>query len=235
MAAHNTPRGIEKTNLFKLGELLGEICRNFLLMTATPHNGKESEFRLFMSLIDKDRFYNAHRRLNQKINIDDTMRRLLKEDLKKFDGSPLFPERRAYTANYSLTDMESDLYKKVTYYVCEEMNRANLIGGQRKGSIGFALTQLQRRLASSPNAIYKSLQRRGNKLQDRLQLIENNNLNIQDLAKIDIPDKFLSELDDCNITEYENYTDTLTELATAANTIPELKAEIIKLKELEHT
>ena len=31
------------------------------------------------------------------------MRRMVKEELLKFDGTPLFPERRAYSANYDLT------------------------------------------------------------------------------------------------------------------------------------
>ena len=35
------------------------------------------------------------------------MRRLVKEKLLKFDGTPLFPERRAYTAVYPLSDDET--------------------------------------------------------------------------------------------------------------------------------
>jgi hypothetical protein len=43
----------------------------------------------------------------------------------------------------------------VTDYVRNEMNRADNLDGKRKGTVGFALTQLQRRLASSPEAIYQ--------------------------------------------------------------------------------
>ncbi len=42
------------------------------------------------------------------------MRRLTKEELYRFDGTPLFPERRAYTASYSLSPAEADLYQAVT-------------------------------------------------------------------------------------------------------------------------
>jgi hypothetical protein len=31
-------------------------ARHFLLMTATPHNGKEEDFQLFLALLDGDRF-----------------------------------------------------------------------------------------------------------------------------------------------------------------------------------
>ena len=47
---------INKTKRFQLGELLGSITRHFLLMTATPHNGKEEDFQIWLSLLDGDRF-----------------------------------------------------------------------------------------------------------------------------------------------------------------------------------
>ena len=95
---------VNKTKRFLLGELLGSITRHFLLMTATPHNGKEEDFQLFMSLLDSDRFYGKFRDCAHKVDVTDLMRRMVKEDLLKFDGSPLFPERRARTANYKLSD-----------------------------------------------------------------------------------------------------------------------------------
>ncbi len=60
----------------------------------------------------------------------------------------------------------------MTDYVRNEMNRADRLDGKRKGTVGFALTQLQRRLASSPQAIYTSLMRRHKKLQARLEELQ---------------------------------------------------------------
>jgi hypothetical protein len=88
------------------------------------------------------------------------MRRMVKEEMVKFDGTPLFPEREAYTVNYKLSDIEAALYESVTQYVQTEMGKADQLDGSRKGSVGFALTALQRRLASSPEAIFQSLKRR---------------------------------------------------------------------------
>jgi len=75
----------------------------------------------------------------------------------RFDGTPLFPERIAATVNYPLSQREAALYAQVTSYVSTEMNRAQSLDDKRKGTVGFALTILQRRLASSPEAIYSSL------------------------------------------------------------------------------
>lgn len=160
---------VKKTQRFELGEQLGGLCRHFLLMTATPHNGKEADFQLFMSLLDSDRFYGKFRDGAHKVDVSDLMRRMVKEKLLKFDGMPLFPERRAYTANYQLSQQEWALYAAVTDYVRDEMNRADRLGGKRKGTVGFALTILQRRLASSPEAIFQSLVRRRKRLEAKLE------------------------------------------------------------------
>lgn len=238
---------INKTKRFALGELLGSICRHFLLMTATPHNGKEEDFQVWMSLLDSDRFYGKFREGAHKVDITDMMRRMVKEELLTFDGTPLFPERRAYTANYDLSPLEASLYEQVTTYVREEMNRADKLDNKKKTTVGFALTQLQRRLASSPEAIYQSLKRRRNRLQDKLAEMKllargqkakqagvAETLGTYTITKqIDLPDNW-DELDeDLSAEEYELYAEQVADQATAAETIIELDAEIHSLKDLE--
>src|SRR5690606_32743539 len=103
-------------------------------------------------------------------DVSDLMRRMVKERLRKFDGKPLFPERRAYTVHYTLSPEETVLYEAVTEYVRQESNRAEQLEHEgRKGTVGFALTILQRRLAASPEAIYQSLKRRRERLEKRLR------------------------------------------------------------------
>ncbi|EPN8772711.1 helicase-related protein [Klebsiella pneumoniae] len=239
---------INKTKRFTLGELLGSICRHFLLMTATPHNGKEEDFQVWMSLLDSDRFYGKFREGAHKVDITDMMRRMVKEELLTFDGTPLFPERRAYTANYELSPLEASLYEQVTTYVREEMNRADKLDNKKKNTVGFALTQLQRRLASSPEAIYQSLKRRRNRLKDKLDEMklmargqkakrsgEAETLEKYKVSKsIVLPDDW-DELDeDLSAEEYELYSEEVADQATAAETIFELEAEINSLRELEN-
>ncbi|MBL2622899.1 DEAD/DEAH box helicase, partial [Klebsiella pneumoniae] len=239
---------INKTKRFTLGELLGSICRHFLLMTATPHNGKEEDFQVWMSLLDSDRFYGKFREGAHKVDITDMMRRMVKEELLTFDGTPLFPERRAYTANYELSPLEASLYEQVTTYVREEMNRADKLDNKKKNTVGFALTQLQRRLASSPEAIYQSLKRRRNRLKDKLDEMklmargqkakrsgEAETLEKYKVSKsIALPDDW-DELDeDLSAEEYELYSAEVADQATAAETIFELEAEINSLIELEN-
>jgi superfamily II DNA or RNA helicase len=98
MSASRFGDEVKYTQRHQLGQLLGGRCRHFLLMSATPHNGKDDDFQLFMSLLDGDRFEGRIREGTRQVDVSDLMRRLTKEELRKFDGTPLFPERCAYTS-----------------------------------------------------------------------------------------------------------------------------------------
>ncbi|MDB9312536.1 helicase-related protein [Spirulina sp. CS-785/01] len=228
---------IRETKRYKLGKLLSSLTRHFLLMTATPHNGKEEDFQLFLALLDSDRFEGRFRDGVHTCDPSDLMRRLVKEDLFKFNGKPLFPERRAHTVQYQLSPLESRLYHQVTQYVREEFNRAEaLTNNGRKGTVGFALTILQRRLASSPEAIYQSLKRRRERLQRRLQEEQLHKRAAE--AQLDFgttinPEDWEDDFEDYSSQERETTEEEIVDQASAARTIAELQTEIAQLNSLE--
>src|SRR3984957_4747150 len=230
---------VKYTKRYRLGQALSALTRHFLLLTATPHNGKEADFQLFMALLDGDRFEGRFRDGVHVSDSGDMMRRLVKEQLLKFDGTPLFPERRAYTVNYTLSDGEAELYKEVTDYVREEFNRAEALENEgRKGTVGFALTILQRRLASSPEAIYQSLKRRRERLEKRLREEQLPKRGERRGINADLPEMTaddLDDLDDAPDAEVEATEERVVDQASAARTIAELRAEIAQLQELERS
>jgi len=227
------------TKRYRLGQLLSTLTRHFLLMTATPHNGKETDFQLFMALLDGDRFEGRFRDGIHVVDVSDLMRRMIKESLLKFDGTPLFPERIAYTVPYRLSDAEAQLYKAVTEYVREEFNRAEALENDRRaGTVGFALTILQRRLASSPEAIYHSLRRRRERLESRLRELEilQRGGRIAPILATTLPEldtEDVEDLEDAPDNEVQAAEEEILDQATAARSIVELKAEIETLKGLE--
>ena len=240
MSASFFGQEVKYTKRFQLGALAGRVARHFLLMTATPHNGKEEDFQLFMGLLDADRFEGRFREGVRKVDPSDMMRRLTKEELFRFDGSPLFPERRAYTVSYELSPREAELYEAVTHYVREEMNRADRLaddGSRRRNNVGFALQILQRRLASSPAAIHESLKRRLARLEGRLneEKLGRAGRDSGDPIAPPMPDPTLDEddLEDATGEELEAHEARLLDRATAAQTIAELEAEIAELRRLE--
>lgn len=233
LAAHYFGSELKKTARFRFAERLGTVTRHLLLMSATPHNGKEEDFQLFLSLLDSDRFYGKFRGSKDgahKVEASDLMRRMVKEEMVRFDGTNLFPERKAVTANYKLSDIEAALYEAVTSYVKAEMGKADALEGARKGSVGFALTALQRRLASSPEAIFQSLQRRKQRLEARLReaqlLSRGQKITNQ---KLETPPE---DDDDLTAEEQEELEENLIDTATAAESITELEEEIGVLTDL---
>lgn len=229
------------TKRYRLGQLLGKLTRHFLLLTATPHNGKEAEFQGFMALLDADRFEGHLREGVSAVDTSDLMRRMVKENLLKFDETRLFPERFAYTVNYGLSELETNLYDEVTEYVHKEMNRAYEIKGQRGNRIGFALTILQRRLASSPEAIYHSIRRRRERLEIWLQeeMSQKHDADAQlenqkGMSEIPKDTEEIDEFyDEISAEEVEEKEEEIIARASAARTIAELQAEIHTLRDLE--
>lgn len=227
------------TKRYRLGQLLSTLTRHFLLMTATPHNGKEADFQLFMALLDGDRFEGRYRDGVHTADVSDLMRRMVKESLLKFDGTPLFPERIAYTVPYKLSDAEAALYGAVTQYVRDEFNRAEALeNDKRAGTVGFALTILQRRLASSPEAIYQSLRRRRERLESRLRELEVLQRSGQAAPILTstgpvLDSEDVEDLEEAPDNEVENAEEEILDQATAARSIAELRIEIETLKGLE--
>lgn len=223
---------VKYTQRYHLGQLLSGITRHFLLLTATPHNGKPEDFQLFLALIDQDRFEGAQRTASQAIDVSDVMRRLVKEELLKFDGTPLFPERIAYAVNYDLSPQEAVLYDAVTKYVQDEFNRADNLDNDHKSTVGFALTILQRRLASSLEAIYQSLHRRRERLENRLNEERIGKRAAEYNETVVFNEDY--DTDDLSSDEMEDTEERVADHASAATTISELEAEIKTLKSLEN-
>ena len=238
MAAHfySPNKAPDKTKRYRLGEKIREHTRHLLLMTATPHNGKEGDFQLFLQLIDKDRFEGRFRDGVHQVDTSDIMRRMVKEDILTFEEKKLFPERIAYTKEFLLSSEEDSLYNEVTDYVKNEFNKAESKGGKKRNVVGFALTILQRRLASSPEAIYKSIERRRKRLDKKLKelyLIKEGKIQEQKDPFYEYSNEDIEDYDDNPDEESEKFEEEILDKATVSETIPEFEKEIETLRGLE--
>lgn len=229
-----------KTRLYRLGEELSVRTKHLLLLTATPHKGDPENFRLLLELLDKDLF--ADRQI-----LEDAMRssdnpiilRRLKEEMRRFDGSPLFPQRTVKTVAFDLSRAERELYDEVTEYVAEHFNKAMQ---KEKRTVGFAMTILQRRLTSSLAAITASLTRRHERLQALLDQVRalvatkargalkssENDTGLEEL----LGGAEVEDLDDLTEEERWKVEDSLVERLTNAESIEELQTEVLALERL---
>lgn len=227
---------VKYTKRYQVGQLLGQMCRHLLLMSATPHNGKEEDFQLFMALLDGDRFEGRFRDGVHYADTADMMRRLTKEELLRFDGRPLFPERRAYTVKYELSAREAALYSAVTEYVRTEMNRVQRFAdadNKKRNNVGFALQILQRRLASSPAAIYQSLKRRRERLETELAEARLATRGRQGIGEEGVAWETLRNIEEYGQEEVDELEELISTGATTAETVDQLALEVQTLKGLE--
>jgi superfamily II DNA or RNA helicase len=220
MSAFKYGDKISKTARYQFGELISGITKYLLFLTATPHRGDPENFRLFLDLLQPGFFANTEMLADSIQNQDNPLfLRRLKEDMKGFDGAPLFPPRQVETVKYRLSDAEKMLYNEVTEYVEQNFNKALQ---KDKRNVAFALTILQRRLASSVRAVRKSLERRHDRLDD---LYKKGQL----LQEIGYTEDYLEDMEEDQRWQKE---EELLEKLSSAETLEELKLEIDRLSEL---
>ncbi len=221
MSAYRYGNKIEKTQRYKLGEVLSKNSNHLLFLTATPHSGDPERFRLFLDLLVPG-FFASQEMIQESLRNRDNplFIRRLKEDLRDFNGKPIFTRRFPITIKFRLSNLERELYYAVSSYVINQFNKALML--DKKRNIAFALMILQRRMASSTYALLKSLIRR----KDRLEKILKGEERPEEIKSID-----LEEIED--LEESERWKrEEKWELITLAKDPLELEREIKTLSRL---
>ncbi|MFH8120437.1 MAG: helicase-related protein, partial [Candidatus Aenigmatarchaeota archaeon] len=223
MSAYLYGEKIEKRQRYKLGEVLSKNSDNLLFLTATPHKGDPENFRLFLDLLEPGFFATAEMLQDSIRNKDNPLFiRRMKEDLKDFNGKPLFLPRHIKTLKFNLSEKEKHLYNEVSKYVREQYNKA--LAREKKRNIAFAIVILQRRLASSTYALLKSLERRKEKLEEIERKTE-------DKVKFEAREVDFEQVED--LSEEERWKEEeIWETLSVAENKDELKKEIETLKNL---
>ncbi|HEY9807900.1 MAG TPA: helicase-related protein [Halomicronema sp.] len=219
---------LRRTGRYKLAEELSKITERIILLTATPHQGDVNQFHNFLRLLDPEQFIsndiNPH--LLRLENSPWFLRRI-KEELRDFNGQKLFKERHPITVPFSLSSAEEYLYHQVTQYINRYLGKTP---GRKQAAVALARTVLQRRLASSLNAILNSLKKRQQRFFDLLEELEK--LSPQEqrqrLLNLGRPVDSEVESDDCSEEDLEDFAVELT----LAEQLEQLREELRELKRL---
>lgn len=225
MAAYKYGDKTTKTSRYRLGEILSGNTEHLLFLTATPHKGDSENFRLFLDLL-RPGFFATTEMMDESIRENENMLflRRIKEEMKNFDGTPLFLPRHVVSVAYDLSDPERSLYRNVTDYVKTQFNS---LTPERKRNVGFALIILQRRMASSSYALKKSLVRRRDRLAELVG-------DFKSFKKSQKPDPGIFDFDDMEEMSEEERMEQERKLETlnTAGTMEDLKEEIRTLDDL---
>ncbi|WP_416675778.1 helicase-related protein [Egbenema bharatensis] len=219
---------LRRTGRYELVEELSKNCERILLLTATPHQGDVDQFHNFLRLLDPEQFISDQ--INpEMLRMENSpwFLRRIKEELKDFDGRKLFKKRFAKTVPFELSPAEEHLYKEVTKYINKFLGKAK---GRKQAAVALARTVLQRRLASSLNAIFSSLKKRRQRFADLLDELEGLSPEEQHarLMNLGKPVDSEKESDDYEEDEQEN----LAIESTAAERMEQLRDELYELERL---
>lgn len=188
---------VRKTDRYLLAEALAGIpsedsrwqldwvAHHLLLLTATPHMGKEYPYYALWRLLEPEALstpdafsaYPADARRRHFI-------RRTKEEMVRFDGSAIYPKRISDTHSYDLTQgevSEQRLYDEATEYLRFYYNRARILNSS---AARLAMSVFQRRLASSTYALLRSFERRLAKLDGFIEEIRSGRLDVEKLATL---------------------------------------------------
>jgi superfamily II DNA or RNA helicase/transcriptional regulator with XRE-family HTH domain len=172
---------VRKTDRYRLAEALaglptddarwklGWSAANVLLLTATPHMGKDFPYYCLWRLLAPDALatFDAFQAFPEAQRRRYFIRRT-KEEMVRFDGRPLYPQRQCDTLSYGLSPAERQLYEATTSYIAETYNRARILN---RSAARLAMSVFQRRLASSTYALMRSFERRLERLDEAIALV----------------------------------------------------------------
>ncbi len=160
-------------------------CRHVLLLSATPHMGKAFPYYALWRLLEPEALatFDAFQAYPPAERRQHFLRRT-KEEMVRFDGSPIYPTRVSDTLSYELTRgevSEQELYEQTTEYIREHYNRARVLN---RSAARLAMSIFQRRLASSPYALMRSFERRLGRLDAWIVALKEGTVN-----EADFPDR----------------------------------------------
>ena len=155
----------KKSERYKAAEAVARRSHRLILMTATPHSGRDYSLWALLRLLDLDAWGD---RCPRKLEVPPHLfRKVSKEIMRDMSGNKLFKDRHPQRVEYEITGDEWELYNAVTDFVSKKLREIR--GGSPKSTAGFALTTMQRRVASSTRAIRRTLERRLDRVEKALE------------------------------------------------------------------
>jgi superfamily II DNA/RNA helicase len=228
----------KKSQRYVAAEAVSEQAHRLILMTATPHRGSDKGFWALLRLLDPPVFGD---RCPKVVRVPKQLfRRVSKEAMRDMKGEPLFKPRHAHTLDFQLSPGERELYDAVTDFVSTKLAEIRIHSANRSGA-GFALTTMQRRLASSTRAIRRTLERRLERIDRALEdperyireknAFQNEVLGDDELDDLDESERWdreeraLSEWLPATVAELEAEREALEPLLPLAQQLEESKTE----------
>ena len=205
---------------FQLAARLRQRSDSIVMLTATPHQGLQDQFKALLELLRPDRRRQIQTlELNPQI-LEDMVIRNNKADVTDADGNFIFKGKTTKTLSVTVSEASKEFDKALQHYVKKGYQAAQRLG--RQGiPIGFVMTVYRKLASSSIAAIHQALRRRRDRLQQE-SIRQNVSSNAAEIAN---KDEELQLEDERYVGEYE-------ELVATQNAEQFFEGELAKLDEL---
>lgn len=205
----------KETDRYKIAKKLSQASRRLILLTATPHDGKDENFLSLMQLLSPD--------IDTPRMAQFYMIRNTKENVVDISGKTVFPPRISKTVEIKLEGSERNIYLKLENYLQKCIRSAHK--PQEINAMRFVSIIFRKRASSSLYSLCVSLKRRYDRLGEITADTANKHANNIKDADID--------LDDLEVDNPDNQNDILDiELYTAQKNLKEERADIQDLIKL---
>ncbi len=177
LTAYKRGNKVEKTENFRLAELLKGHSRDLLLLSATPHQGDHFRFWMLAQLLDGSLSKSPDDMVKNRHRLNTVIFRRTKADACRPDGSTLFARRWVHTESFVMSDAEREFYNALQVYLMDGFALAKRQGNKGR-ALGFVMTIFQKIAASSFAAVHRTLRRRLIALAVQEGLLHDGNLEI---------------------------------------------------------
>ncbi len=145
--------------------LAGDEARHLILVTATPHSGKEEGFRALLgfpdpSFADLPDDLSTDERARERRRLARHFAQRRRADIEHYLGDTPFPSRESREETYNLTPEYKKLFERVLSYARETVQDPAGGSEHRRRVRWWAALALLRALASSPAAAAETLRNR---------------------------------------------------------------------------
>jgi len=177
LTAYRSGGKVKKTENYKLAEVMRDISRDLVLLSATPHQGDNFRFWMLVQLLNPGLFRNVDEMLAYRHRLNEIVFRRTKADACRPDGSTLFARRSVQTESFIMSEDEREFYGELIEYLADGFALAKR-QGSKGHALGFVMTIFQKIAASSFAAVRRTLRRRLLALTVQEGLMHDSNLDI---------------------------------------------------------
>ncbi|MFP7300096.1 DEAD/DEAH box helicase [Neobacillus niacini] len=178
LTAYRSGGKVKKTENYKLAEVMRDISRDLILLSATPHQGDNFRFWMLVQLLNPGLFRNVDEMLMHRHRLNEIVFRRTKADACRPDGTALFARRSVQTESFIMSDLEREFYGELIDYLADGFALAKR-QGNKGHALGFVMTIFQKIAASSFAAVRRTLRRRLLALTVQEGLLHDSNLDIE--------------------------------------------------------